>query len=113
MILMKDFLIEKAKAGIKTETRRLGKKRWSVGKVYWVCHKLYQKAPDIRILITGLWQEKLSQITPEAIKREGLEGLTPAGFIEKFRMINKGKVIELDPPVWVLQYELVKFELVK
>jgi len=107
---MKDYMIEKVKAGIKTETRRLGLKRWSVGKVYWICHKLYQKEPDCRVEVTGIGRELLSLITPEAVKREGLEGLTPAGFVEKFAVINAGKVMDADPVVWVVRFRLVKEE---
>jgi hypothetical protein len=108
MILFKSFLIEKIKAGIKTETRRLGKKRWSIGKVYWVCHKLYQNEPDCRIKVTDVRQEHLYDILPEDVVREGFEDAGVAGFIKGFKEINAGKTAEDNPLVWVVRFELVK-----
>ena len=104
MILFKQYFFPLILAGVKTETRRLGKKRWNVGSVHWACHKLFQTEPDCCIKILGVKQERLSAITQEAVHREGVIG-TPAEFIAKFKEINKGKPMEPDPLVWVVSFK--------
>lgn len=107
MILFKKFLVAQIQAGRKTETRRLGKKRWNVGTIHQVRQQYYQKVPDCHVRIINVYQERLSAITDEAVKREGLD-MTPDEFIAKFREINAGKAMENDPLVWVVQFEKVE-----
>lgn len=132
MILFKSFLIKQILAGNKKETRRkvktkdgkIVKPRWKPGSIHWAVHKLYQQEPDCKIKIHSVHMERLRDITPDGVKREGFVDDNVTKFIAGYYAIeNKIKLNETDldqtitsisvpsdynPRVWVIKFELVK-----
>jgi len=58
----------------KTQIRRIHKHTWKAGKVYGIRDRWYSKAEGY-ILITRKFQQKLKDISPEDIKKEGYNSL--------------------------------------
>ncbi len=87
----------------KTQTRRTGKKRWTVGKIYQARTSFKKgEEPFAYLRITGLHQEFLWQITPEDARREGYPNVRAYKKIFK-RIYGFWKPHEL---VWVVDFEL-------
>jgi hypothetical protein len=76
--------------GSKTETRRLGWKTTKPGDRLRAVRKSQgvKKGDKVEVLgtieVTGVRQERLHEITPEAVVREGFPNLTPQKFILHF-----------------------------
>ena len=56
--------------GLKTQTRRKGKMRYSVGKVYGIRCRLYDRSKHF-ILITRRFRERLGNISEADAQKEG------------------------------------------
>jgi len=86
----------------KTQTRRTGKKRWKVGKIYQAKTGHRGSEPFAYLLITGLRQEFLGQITDQDACREGYPHIP--GYRKIWKKING----RWDPHqlVWVVDFEL-------
>lgn len=117
--------------GTKTQTRRLVKpytsylkyteadgetinavlqnnrEQWRVGKTYAVQPGRGQKAIG-RIRITGIRQERLQDIIIDDVRAEGFA--STYHFSKQWEAIHtsRGERWEDDPPVWVIEFELVK-----
>lgn len=90
----------------KTQTRRLGKKRWNIGAVHQARTKMLGK-PFAFLRITDVRQEPLSAISDADAKREGYDSV--AEFLKKFSEINwagSGNPVYWTQPVWVVEFEL-------
>ena len=109
MALFKRKHIKKIFEGRKTQTRRIHKHTWKVGKVYGIRDRWYSKAEGY-ILITRKFRQKLGDISPEGIKREGYNSLKQfrreweeihgkgswnpeqVVIVYEFKVVNDGKV---------------------
>ncbi|OFW99254.1 MAG: hypothetical protein A3E78_11750 [Alphaproteobacteria bacterium RIFCSPHIGHO2_12_FULL_63_12] len=109
MILFKPQHVEKILRGEKTQTRRLGKKRWNVGAVHQAKTKLFGE-PFARLRITGVRQEPLDEISEEDARREGYANSHE--YLGAFRKINLAGAADAHrywtQLVWVVDFELVK-----
>jgi len=56
--------------GTKTQTRRVHKRLWTVGRIYAVRDRWFTK-PAGYILITRRFRQRLGDITPKEIEKEG------------------------------------------
>lgn len=87
----------------KTQTRRTGKKRWSIGKIYQ-CKTSFKKGeePFAYIRITSLRQEFLGQISDQDAKREGYP------HVPAYKKIFKEIYGHWNPHelVWVVDFEV-------
>jgi hypothetical protein len=90
--------------GSKIETRRSGKIKYKVGKVYGVTWKRFQKSQG-HIKINAHFEQRLCDVTEEQAKAEGFCNLS--GFLE-FWVKNTGYLI---PWQTVDAYELCKTEM--
>jgi len=104
MALFKREMAEKILKGEKTQTRRIHKRPLKIGKVYvvrtnWLTPK--NKAP-CKILITRRFRQKLGEISPEDVKKEGYSSL------EEFRREWEKIHGEWNPNqiVWVYEFKL-------
>ena len=87
----------------KTQTRRLGKKRWNVGAVHQARTKMFGK-PFARLRILGVREDVLEAVSQEDAEREGYH--CPSCYRAAFGRIND----RMDPltKVWVVDFELVE-----
>jgi hypothetical protein len=74
MAIFKRKHIAKILQGTKTQTRRTHKHTWQIGKVYDIRDTWYSK-PEAHIKITRKFKQKLGNISPEDIKKEGYKSL--------------------------------------
>ncbi len=106
MILFKAEHVQAILDGTKTQTRRLGKKRWNVGAVH-ECKTNYVGKPFARVRILAVDGERpLSDISQADVESEGYA--TRGDYIEAFAWINKmplGTALHCAP--WVVDFELV------
>jgi hypothetical protein len=58
----------------KTQTRRIHKREWQIGKIYPFSDKLFGK-PQGYVLITRKWKEPLGDISTEDVHKEGYNSL--------------------------------------
>ncbi|NPV80716.1 MAG: ASCH domain-containing protein [Firmicutes bacterium] len=102
MILFKPEHVEPILAGRKTQTRRVGKKRWNVGSIHQARLNYYAK-PFARIKILAVRQERLGDISEEDARREGY------GSVEEYRKVFEriyGRWVP-DEMVWAIDFEVV------
>lgn len=105
MALFKRRNIHKIHEGQKTQTRRTHKRTWKLGKTYSIRASYFGK-PEGHIKVTKKFQQKLGDISPEDVKKEGFNSLE--AFRKAWEEINgKGS---WDPEQTVIVYE---FELVQ
>ena len=97
---------------IKTQTRRLNRGIYRIGKDYAVQRKRGVKAePDIRIVMDRIWKEEAEEFTDEhevVISKEGAwaeGGYTPTGFEELFVKVNPEW---LGWSRWVFEFHVVE-----
>jgi hypothetical protein len=92
-------------AGRKTQTRRLGKKRWNVGAVHQARTRLFGE-PFALLVIRAVRQERLWSVSDEDVKREGYD--TKRDYLDAFARIHRtGKKIA-DRLVWVVDFTRVR-----
>ncbi len=84
--------IEAIRNGTKTQTRRINRGIYKVGKDYAVQSKRGAKGePDIRIVIDRIWEERYTQYLTNLISEQDAQaegGYTPIEFEEIFRKLN-------------------------
>lgn len=102
MILFKPEHVTPILEGRKTQTRRVGKRRWNVGAEHQCRTKLFG-APFAIVRILDVREEHLGDISLSDARAEGYEGR--AGFREVWKRIND--VWDPDLLVWVVEFELV------
>lgn len=112
MILFRPEHVEPILSGRKTQTRRLGKRRWKVGGI----HGCYTRPPFAkggakpfcRVRVTGVRRERMLNISPSDVVAEGYDDIQT--FVHAFWRINEGR---LDPRsdgdvlVWVVEFQVV------
>lgn len=93
--------------GTKTQTRRLGKKRWIIGATHRLMRTMFGKPFGV-VRIVDVRREYLTRITDADVKAEGYEDRE--AYIEAFRRINRidsaTSLRGLD--VWAVEFELVR-----
>jgi hypothetical protein len=102
MILFKRHLIALILQKRKTQTRRLHKRKWQVGRTYAVTDRWFGK-PQGHIRIKRLFQQRLGDVSEDEAKAEGYDSL--ADFREDWKSI----IGDWNPDETVTAYE---FELV-
>lgn len=108
MILFKPEHVEMILNGNKTQTRRLGKKRWNVGAIHQCKTKLYSYESFACVRILEVRQEYLHDISEADIGAEGY-GLKPGDYKEAWARINGGEWYDYSyTSVWVVTFELVQ-----
>ena len=103
MILFKQYHVPLILSGRKTQTRRLGKKRWTVGKVYQA-KTSYMAKPFAYLKLTDLRYEPLEPMSEADAHAEGYNKLQ--SYLQAFKEIYKYPLDEANPLVWVLDFEL-------
>ena len=73
-MLFKRHHIKKILEGRKTQTRRTSQRKYKVGRYYAIRDRLFGK-PQGHIIITRTFQQKLGEISPEDVKKEGYNSL--------------------------------------
>lgn len=99
-MIFKEYHIEKILRGKKTMTRLLHKRPCRVGRRYRIQRSWY-KWTDIQILITRRFRQRLGDISPQGIRKEGYSTLE--GFKEAWIEIN-GRW-DPDMVVWAYEFE--------
>lgn len=106
MILFKPEHVLLILGGNKTQTRRLGKKRWNVGAVHQ-CRTQLVGEPFCRVRILDVRQERLLEIATADAMAEGYA--SSSDFLCAFEAIN-GVVWDgeggVNPLVWVVEFEV-------
>jgi len=102
-LLFKKDLLAKVLDEKKTQTRRLSKNTYKIGRVYGVTCNRYRK-PLAKVRIKNTWSQRIFDVTEEEAKAEGFKNLTE--FLERWKKIN-GYLI---PWQTVIAYE---FKIVK
>lgn len=106
MILFKPEHVEPILRGEKTQTRRLGKRRWRQGAL----HQCYTRPafanppgkPFARVRIGAVRQERLDEITEADARAEGYS--SQPEYMAAFYRIN-GMVMPWEP-VWVVTFQM-------
>ncbi|AEG14477.1 ASCH domain protein [Desulfofundulus kuznetsovii DSM 6115] len=103
MILFKPEHVEPILSGRKTQTRRLGRKRWKVGSIHQ-CRLNYRVEPFAYVKVTAVRRERLGDITEEDAWKEGYPSVE--AYREAFEQIYGFWNPDVD--VWVVDFELAK-----
>lgn len=103
MILFKPEFVDLILKGKKTQTRRVGKRRWRVGSVHQCQTQLFEK-PFARVRIESVCLERLRFISEADAVAEGF--FSREAFLRTFQEINPG--FGLDGWVWVVQFGLME-----
>jgi hypothetical protein len=88
----------------KTQTRRLGKKRWNTGAIHQCRTRLFDGEPFARVRIMSVRRERLGDISRGDIAREGYA--TRADYRAAWEAIY-GSPWNDDLEVWVVDFKLV------
>ena len=104
MILFKPEHVQPILEGRKTQTRRLGKKRWNVGQIHQCKTRLFNNETFARVLIRSVRRERLGDIGPEDVAREGYG--TRKEYENAWERIY-GVPWDDNLDVWVVDFELV------
>jgi len=103
MISFKPEHVQPILEGRKTQTRRLGKKRWNVGAIHQCKTRLFDGEPFARVRIKSVRMERLGDISSEDVTREGYE--TRADFRAAWETIYGSPSDDLE--AWVVDFKLV------
>ena len=74
MSIFKRRHIRKVLAGEKTQTRRTHNYTWTIGKTYCIRDRWFSK-PQGHIIITRKFRQRLGDISPEDVQKEGFSTL--------------------------------------
>jgi hypothetical protein len=102
MVMFKLCFLDKIVKGEKTQTRRLHRKTWHVGKVYPVQTRWYGK-PEANIFVTRKFQQRLGDINLAEVHKEGSKSL------EEFQCawIEINGSWDPDCVVWAYEFRVV------
>ncbi|SHJ15255.1 ASCH domain-containing protein [Desulfofundulus thermosubterraneus] len=91
LILFKPEHVEPILPSHKTQTRRLGKKRWKAGSVHQ-CRLNYRAEPFAYVKVTAVRRERLGDITEEDARKEGYPfgGCVPGSVQGDIRLLGAG-----------------------
>ena len=73
-LVFKENNLKRVLEGRKTQTRRAGKYELQIGKIYPVKHKYFEKG-KAKVLITRKFKQRLGDITPKDVEKEGFDTL--------------------------------------
>jgi len=102
-MLFKRHHIKKILQGRKTQTRRTSRRKYKIGR-YYAIRDTYFGKPQGHIIITRRFQQKLGEISPEDVKKEGFNSL------EEFRKAWIEINASWDPEQIVTVYEFAYVE---
>ena len=102
MVMFKRCFLDKIVKGEKTQTRRLHRRTWQVGKVYPVQTRWYDK-PAAHIFITRKFQQRLGEISLTEVHKEGF------GNFDEFKRawIEINGCWDSDCVVWAYEFRVV------
>lgn len=107
MILFKEIFREPILDGTKTETRRLGKRRWKVGSVHIATTNRFKvDARFAALLVQEVEEERIGDITEAGAHREGFT--SRKAFLEYFYQLNKSRLPALgweDEYCWRVRFK--------
>lgn len=104
MILFKTEHVAPILEGRKTQTRRLGNRRWKVGAIRQCRTRMLDSSSTFaRVRILDVRRELLGAITLQDAQAEGYTMV--AEYLTAFERINGSAPPEL--PVWVVEFEVV------
>lgn len=106
MILFKKQHVQPILDGIKTATRRLGKKRWDVGSVHHLKTGFKKDDTFAMATIKAVYRQRLCDMTDNDVLQEGYI-TNPEGFFKVFTDINKIAKLDQSLEVWVVEFEVV------
>ncbi len=107
MILFRPEHVAPILEGRKTQTRRLGSKRWNIGAIHQcTTNRVKPESTFARVRILDVRQELLAGISEAAVRAEGYSDREE--FFAVFCDINPGMPEELDEDVWVVEFEVVE-----
>lgn len=105
MILFRPEHVAPILEGRKTQTRRLGNKRWNEGAIHQCSTRLFDPAAIFaRVRILQVWRHQLHDMTHPMVMAEGFD--SHLEFRRAFFEINPG--LKGDPMVWAVRFELVR-----
>ena len=107
MALFKRRLIHKIRTGEKTQTRRTHKRTWKPGKTYTIRASYFGK-PLGHIKIIKKFKQKLGEISPEDVKKEGFNSLEE--FRKAWEEINGEGSWDPEQIVTVYEFKRVKIK---
>ena len=107
MALFKRRHIRMIRQGRKTQTRRTHKRTWKVGRIYAVRDNWFGKPLD-HIKIIRKFRQKLGEISPEDVKKEGFNSLED--FRRAWEEINGKGSWNPEQIVMVYEFKYVKRE---
>jgi hypothetical protein len=90
--------------GWKTQTRRLGRKRWNVGAIHQCRTRPFDGEPFARVRITSVRRERLGDISGGDVAREGYR--SRRDYRRAWEAIY-GSPWEDDLEVWVVDFKLL------
>ncbi len=111
MILFRPEHVDPILAGTKTQTRRLGAKRWNVGAVHQARTRMMDASSTFAHLrILEVRRELLHEISAADVRAEGYPSGSPAEFVNVFNEINRtaGLIESWRMYVWVVRFELAE-----
>lgn len=104
MILFREEHVAPILSGRKTQTRRLGERRWNVGATHQCKTKLFGGEPFARVYITRVRKTGLHDLPQRDIHAEGYS--TRKEFIAVWERINGVGSWKDNPDVWVVEFRL-------
>lgn len=107
MILFKEEHVRPILKGCKTQTRRLGKKRWNVGSVHLAKLQMMSTFYFTKLVIKKVWEEPLGSISHEDAMREGFDSIQD--FKDAWKRTGAKWVPET--MVWVVEFEMAMTDL--
>jgi hypothetical protein len=103
VILFKPEHVAPILSGRKTQTRRLGKKRWNVGAVHQCQTKMLRNdSVFAHVLITGVWRQCLSDMTDDEVYAEGYDSFPE--YCRALWRINGGGSPDME--LWVVTFQI-------
>jgi len=104
MILFKKQFINAILNGVKTKTRRRGKKRWNVGTVHQCQLSYFDKEPFAKVEILSVEERRLGEMTATDARAEGFGAM--GGFLDWW--LNQYHEFPSQELVWVVKFKLVE-----
>ena len=106
MILFRTEHIAPILAGVKTQTRRAGDKRWNVGAIHQCKTTLFSPDPPFaRVRILDVRRQRLGEMSRSEVLAEGYQ--TWPQYIAALSRINSREFAPGDE-VWVVTFELAE-----
>lgn len=109
MILFQKWFRDQILEGGKTETRRLGKKRWNVGSIHMATTNRFDPAATFaQVLIQEVEEVRIGDIDDEGARREGFHDRS--AFLTTFHHLNLERLPAIgwqDEYCWRVRFKVV------